>query len=208
MNFCISWAGTLSHYPLTTLILSIMENLDDELRENASLLRDLKMQDDGFRMPDGYFDELENQVFGRLDALGARRAAPLKAKPGGQLLHRLLQPRILMAMAAGLALITAAVWFFKPRPAVDQTSALAQVQMPDLSEEDIETYVIENVQEFDTDQLASLPVTESAEQLPDTQPAHPGQHRSKRQQALDDLYPEDLDNLLHDLSDEDLEKLL
>ena len=187
-----------------------MENPDDELREQAPLLHELKAQGDGFRMPDGYFDELEGKIFSRLDMMEARRPA-LSAwgiQRGGQWFHRLLQPRVLTALAAGLALIAAAIWFFKPQPLQEQEAALAQVSMPELSEEDIETYVFENVHEFDTEQLASLPANESVDQLPEPPAEKPGQNRSKRQQALDDLHPEDLDNLLNDLSDEDLEKLL
>ncbi len=187
-----------------------MENLDDELREHASLLHDLKAQGDGFRTPDGYFDELDHQIFSRLDTMGARRPArpAWGIQRGHQWLHRLLQPRVLTALAAGLALLAAAVWFFKPQPLHEQTAGLAQVSMPELSEEEVETYVFDNVHDFDTEQLAALPASESTDQLPEPPAANPDQNRSKRQQALDDLHPEDLDNLLNDLSDEDLEQLL
>ncbi|MEO6037824.1 MAG: hypothetical protein ABIQ93_05370 [Saprospiraceae bacterium] len=186
-----------------------MENLDDELRDISPLLRDLKRPGDGLRTPEGYFDDLEDQVFGRLEAMGSRRPAPgWQATRGGQWIHRLLRPRVLTAIAAGLALLVAAFWFFKSRSVLEQSSTLAQVTLPELSEEDIETYVLENVYEFDTEQLAALPPAESADPGIEPPAPNPAQHRSKRQQALDDLHPEDLDNLLNELSDEDLEKLL
>ncbi len=182
-----------------------MENIEDELREISPLLRDLKRQGDGLRTPEGYFDDLDARVMARIDALGARRLAVIK---GGQWFRRLLQPRMLTAIAAGLALIAVAIWFVKPQTISDQPAAIAQVNMPDLSEEDIETYVLENVHEFEPDQLAALPPVESADPGPETAPPNPAQHRSKRQQTLDNLQPEDLDNLLNELSDEELEQLL
>ena len=183
-----------------------MEHLDDELRENAPWLRDMKRQGDGLRTPEGYFDDLEAQVFARLDTLGARRQAPMQAVPGGYWARR-LNLRVLAALAAGLALAAAAFWFFKA-PSVAVQPALAEVRMPDLSEEDIETYVLENVQEFDAEQLAALPAVAATDQIPERVAPNPAQYRSKRQQALDDLHPEDLDHLLDELSAEELESLL
>ena len=186
-----------------------MENTDDELRKISPFLRDLKARGDGFTAPPGYFDALENQVFDRLEQLEPRQ--PLtgwQTTLGGRLRHWLLQTRTLTALAAGLALIAAAVWFFKPKVVVEQQSALAQVSMPELSEAEIESYVLENVREFDTEQLAALPPVVVVDHTPEIAPTNPAPHRTKRQQALDNLHPEDLENLLNDLSDEDLEKLL
>ncbi len=183
-----------------------MEYLDDELRENAPWLRDLKRQGDGLRRPEGYFDDLEAQVFTRLDTMGARRTAPMQTVPGGHWARR-RRLRVLSALAAGIALAAAAFWFFKA-PSVAGQPAIAEVQLPDLSEEDIETYVLENVQEFDAAQLAALPAIAVTDQGPERAAPDPAAHRSKRQQALDDLDPEDLDHLLDELSNEDLESLL
>ena len=185
-----------------------MEHLDDELREISPLLRDLKRQGDGLRTPEGYFDNLENQVFGRLDTMDARRTPPLHTLAGGHRTRGFLHPRILTAIAAGIALAAAAFWFFKAPSIADQPAALAEVRMPDLSEEDIEMYVLENVQEFEAEQLAALPAVAFTDQAPERVLPDPAQHRSKRQQALDDLDPEDLDHLLDELSDQDLESLL
>ncbi len=208
-----------------------MKNLDDELRDLSPLLRDLKRKGDGLRLPEGYFDHLEAQVFERLDTLGDRQPWIPTEQPIQQpynllgrfltrqpwvmtnpTVHRAVRayirpwPRALPALAAGLALVAAAVWFF--RPVAHQAPLLAQVTMPDLSEDDIETYVLENVHDFDAEQLATLtPVAiddaATEEAVPPKTPP-----RSKRQQALDDLRPEDLDDLLDGLNDEDLEKLL
>jgi len=208
-----------------------MDNLDDELRDLAPLLRDLKRQGEGLRTPDGYFDDLEARVFGRLDAHEPQLfASPPAHQPYnlvGKVVARVSWPvttrlvqramplrrRIipaLTAIAAGLALITAAVWFFRSPAVMQQAPLLAQVTMPELSEHDIESYVLENVHEFEAAELASLPPVEVDDQVApeeETVPKPP-QHRSKRQQALDNLRPEDLDNMLDGLSDEDLEKLL
>lgn len=209
-----------------------MEDLDDELRDLSPLLRDLKRQGDGLRTPEGYFDDLEAQVFGRLDALGDRRPQLFPHQPAhqphnllGKMIARRAWPntnqiivyqtarrwrRSLAALAAGLALVAAAAWFFRAIPVAQPSASLAQATMPDLSEDDIENYVLENVHEFDAEQLAALPSVESDDAASETIPATPNSspQRSKRQQALDDLQPEDLDKLLEELSDEELEKLL
>ncbi len=75
------------------------ENLHDELEEQAPFLRPLKEAGDGLRVPDGYFDQLESEVYRQLDALGARPNPA--AFPSGrretswwQALQRLWQPRL------------------------------------------------------------------------------------------------------------------
>ncbi len=210
-----------------------MENLDDELHDISPLLRGLKRQGDGLSTPEGYFDNMEAQVFGRLGALVDHQPWSTNSKVPHQphnllgklivrqpwlltspTVHRSIRlsirlwPRALTTLAAGLALMGAAVWFFHAASAAHQSPLLAQVTMPDLSEDEIETYVLENVHEFDTEQLAALPSVEADDITPEVTTPKPSPYRSKRQQALDDLRPEDLDNLLDGLSDEDLEKLL
>ncbi|MCY7329943.1 MAG: hypothetical protein LH618_15420 [Saprospiraceae bacterium] len=208
-----------------------MDNLDDELRDLSPLLRDLKRQGEGLRTPDGYFDDLEARVFGRLDVhepqifasqpayqpynLVGKVVARVSWPVATRLVQRAMPLRrrivpALTAMAAGLALITAAVWFFRSPAVVQLAPMLAQVTMPELSEDDIESYVLENVHEFDAAELATLPPVEVDDEVAPEEKTAPKtpQHRSKRQQALDDLRPEDLDNVLDGLSDEDLEKLL
>ncbi len=212
---------------LITLLFKIMKNLDDELRDLSPLLRDLKRQDDGLRAPEGYFDDFEAQMSGKLAAIGGGKPWPEQQtiQPYnlvGKVVARLtwsrttelvqrttkLRRQALPALAAGLALVAAAVWFFRSPSIVHQAPMLAQVTMPELSEEDIESYVLENVHEFDTEQLASLPAVETSDAAPEPTIAKPSQKRSKRQQALDNLRPEDVNNMLDGLSDEDLEKLL
>ena len=46
------------------------EELDKELQENAPFLKELKQKGDGFKVPKGYFDGLEDAVFARLEASG------------------------------------------------------------------------------------------------------------------------------------------
>ena len=49
------------------------ELLDQELGDLAPFLRDLRGKDDGFRMPERYFESLDEEVFKQIDAIGARR---------------------------------------------------------------------------------------------------------------------------------------
>lgn len=173
--------------------------LQDELKDLSPFLYEQKLKQqepggDGFRLPPGYFDAVEEAVFARLEASGARHV--VLEKRG--IVRGLFQSRVMLAAAAMIVLVLAALWFFRPAPAVAPAAA-------ELSEEDIEAYVLENIRDFDTDQLASLSPVESTA----TEEEHTGSSKPKTDKpSLDDLSPEDVENVLRDMSEEELQELL
>ena len=181
------------------------QDLYDELRDQAPFLAPLKKNGDGLRVPEGYFDKLETDVFRQLDALGARpnpAAFPPNRRDtsGWQALQRLWQPRLAIAFAGVLALALAAWWTFGPAPATPQ---------PDLdtalSAEDMEAYLLDNLLEFEPEQLAlALPAEEWSPVILD----QPGPATPAAGQQEIQISPDELENLLREMSDEELEELL
>jgi hypothetical protein len=105
-----------------------------------------------------------------------------------------------MSIAAAMVLLLSAFWFLKPTTSSDQVNPLAL----ELSADDVEAYVLENIHDFDSEQLAALPDHESlSEQPTQTEPNNP---KKKRPEL--DLKPEDMAPLLDEMSDEELEQLL
>ncbi len=171
------------------------ENIHDELRSLSPLLSSLKEKNDPHRLPDGYFDQLESSVFQRLEAEGLRVSVP-ETKSGWSVW---LSPARLAAAAAAVAVLITAVWWLRPTdtPALTQTDTLEEIT-PEMAE----AYIQENILDFEEDLLtANLDNGESntsEELLPEPKPKN-----SKKPPVEDDL-----DQILDDLTEEELEDLL
>lgn len=184
--------------------------MHDELGEHAPFLNDLRKKEDGLRVPEGYFDGLEADVFRQLDAIGARRkpAAFDKAKEARswwQWLESLWHPRTALAVAGVLAVAIAGWWYFS----ADTTqNAGENLVAATISAEDAEAYLIDNLLEFEPNQIAMiLPEDElppiSLEPVTGTTP----QDATSPKRDLQ-ISTEDLEDLLRDMTDEELEELL
>ena len=175
------------------------ESINDELDKLSPWLRDQKRQDDGFRMPDGYFDAMEQSVFGRLESSGGLRKSVVPAPDNG-LTARLGRKQWMWVAAAAFATVLAAAWFFG-----QPDELAAPVAATDLTEEEIESYVLDNIRDFDAELLADVP----AQPAPAQEPAPANQPRPQQQtDPVDDLSDEEIELLLKDMSDEELENLL
>jgi hypothetical protein len=176
------------------------ELLDNELKGLSPLLRDMKRSDDGFRVPESYFEALEDSVFSRIDESGARREPVLEAKKGG----KFLRPQIMWA-AAALALVLAATWFIHPKHS-EETSTPIAIEQEWAEEAEIEAYVLENIRDFEAEQLAALPANELTRS--DAKPSPVPENKPKETNPIDDLSEEELELLLKEMSEEELESLL
>lgn len=178
-------------------------SVNKELENLSPELNGLKRRDDGFRLPDGYFEGLEDAVFSKIDATGSSRPPAFSTVRGGGLRSWLFRPQAMIAAAALFIIVLTAKWFFIPRPA--PAIAPAPVAAQPLSEEEmIEAYVLENIRDFDVNQLAAYAPED--EQEPVAQPEE-DQH-IKQRRPLDGLSPEEVDMLLKEMSDEELENML
>lgn len=176
------------------------ENLDDELKGIAPFLQSLKKQDDGRKVPPGYFDQFEASLFQKIAETGATRpGTALKTQPKG-LKATFTKPRLLMSVAAAITLLFSAFWFLKPQTAVEATQPIAM----ELSADEVEDYLLDNITDFDSEQLVSLSDADPLSAPKTTiDPSGTKQHKPEL-----DVKPEDMAPLLDEMSDEELEQLL
>ncbi len=171
--------------------------MEDELKNIAPDVFKQLPQKDSFKLPEGYFESFDGRVMDRIEAFGLTQQVPLKIvkRPA----KRVSMGYMLMAAAAVFALVLAAVWFLKPASAEDRTTASIE-----LSDEEIEAYLLENVQYLEVDQLAMIPeATENEYQTPTIQEKPPQQTN-----VPDEITPEDVEHLLNDMTEEELEEIL
>lgn len=174
------------------------KELDDELPQ---FLKDMRAKGDGLQVPEGYFDAMEDAVFARLRASGDLDRPKMQMVKRTGLFAAYIRPRTAMALAAALALVLAAVWFVRQSSTVAQETPIASTE---LTEDDIESYVLDNLHEFDPEQLASLNKEEIVETIEETPPNTPKQKNSNPEE----LHPDDLDQILDEMTDEELEQIL
>lgn len=170
-----------------------MSNTSNEL---PSWLRDLNKKGDGLEVPDGYFDNLERSILEKTAGISrgshGETTMVVVAGPTRRLWYR--RAPVWAAAAAMAGAIAMAWWLMRP---AGTTNPL------DLSDEDLHAYILENAQEFELEQLASI----SPEHLPE-EPAKTGAPAVEDAPVQDEIHPEDLEHLLNDLSDEELEDIL
>ena len=167
--------------------------------DTPPFLQDLHVKGTGFSLPEGYFDDLESSVMARLEAAGDLKRPLLLVTKRPGLFASLIRPPMLWASAAALVLLLAAVWLIRtPSAPVNQTGLAAG----ELTEEDIEQYLLDNATQFEPVQLAALS-KEAVTVAPDTPvKGKPIQHTPL------ELRPEDLNYILDEMTDEELEQIL
>jgi|688.fasta_scaffold462263_2 hypothetical protein len=169
--------------------------------EIPDFLKDLKAKKDGFNLPEGYFNDMEDAVFARLKSGGDLDRPVVNVRRGGKMWASFIRPKAAMVYAAALALVLAAVWFVR-----QSTQELSQAPMAavEFSEEELETYLLENALEFEPEQLASIE-PDKVPEFTDEQPTDQN-NTSKRKQP--EIHPDDLEEILDEMTDEELEQIL
>jgi hypothetical protein len=174
------------------------EPISDEI---PAFLQEMKGKADGYKIPEGYFDAMESSVFARLEASGGRTKPVLTVTKRPGMFAAFIRPKAAMAYAAALALILTSVWFVRQNIVVEGQAQVASVV---LTEEDLEFYLLENASEFEPKQLASLSVTEKT-----TWDETPANEATKGKAPVpQEIQPDDLDDILDEMTDEELEAIL
>lgn len=172
-----------------------MENKDEirkELEELSPFLSKMKKEKEGFEVPANYFKQLPDLI---MDRIQEEEAPSYSTAPTtnwlDQIIERiqlLLQPQYAMALASVAILIVASIFFFGQNDDLANATTLAEV-----SDDEISSYVMNNVEEFEMDLLMEVMDEEVLEE------------ELENESSGDDNY---LDDIIDDLSDEELEELM
>lgn len=140
------------------------EKIKQELEEIAPFLAKIKAQDqdNGFRVPPDYFKQLTANVLEKVEQEAADHSSK-STYPwtwGQALWNAFWRPQLAYAFATIACLLCIGLWLFKP---VETQPDLA------FNKEELEAYVIANINDFDTDLLmeayseASMDALDAAE---------------------------------------------
>ena len=173
------------------------ENINDELKALSESLHALRQQEDGMQVPKDYFSSFEDRIFQQLEADGHRREVET---PTFSFWKVFTQPKILMAAAACFALV-ASVWWWQSAPSAG--SELVVQETTAQPSDDIDAYIEENIMDFDPEMLAEL----ESEDLSDSNPAASPSEMSDGQINKKD-HSESIENILEEMSEEELEEIL
>ena len=118
------------------------QNIQEELQELSPLLAKMQQSEDGFNVPDNYFDYLSASVLEqvKLEPTPIQKKEIAPSKPWYSFFWN---PQFATGFA-GIALLLAIAFFFR-NPSNDTT------QVALISIDEMESYIADNLDEFDTD---------------------------------------------------------
>jgi hypothetical protein len=167
----------------------------DDLPEQ---LRQLKGQPEGLSTPDGYFDQFNDRLIERLRDEGDLKAAVPSLKKTWVNVGR-----ISAAAAAVAALLVAGWWWYRPEtPATTPDNSVAVIEAAELTPEIAAAYISDNIDDFEEELLAAINVEE---QVPASTKKNMDTKKTLPKKAVDN---EELDQILDDLTEEELEEIL
>jgi hypothetical protein len=172
------------------------EDIYNELKDLSPWLSDLKSKGNPQRVPEGYFDQLEHSVFQRLEQEGLR----VELAPERSIWTVWLTPARLTAAAAAITLLMGAIWWMQPKSQDD-----IMVQTPPTTEEEFtpemaEDYIQSNIFDFEEELLANELANDGAL---DENIAPDNKSQNKATKDMNEL-----EDIMNDLTDEELEDLL
>lgn len=198
------------------------DNLHKELAELSPLLNDLRKKKEGFKVPDGYFEQLQVNVLTQLqeekppivvsNPISVNAKHPSLWEQFLMQLEWLIRPRYAVAFGSVALLIAASWYLFKSNDTInDNCTTLACV-----SDTEIEQYIEENIEDFETEQLwqsSEDAIAEVTAKTSKTEQEKNTQNPTKKyhlKEANDEELDEMLDEMIQngELSEEELEDIL
>jgi len=164
------------------------KEIQEELESLAPSFSKMK-KEEGFQVPENYFNNLPDQILEELDLNKEEVSVGEQSSwwtPIAESLMMLFQPRMAIAFAT-LLLLVASVFYFKNQ---DSNEAL---QFAELTSIEAETYVLENIDEFEDELLYDLVLQTESLTIEDTE-----------NQELNNY----LEEIIDEIDDETLEELL
>ncbi|NUN99490.1 MAG: hypothetical protein HUU01_02610 [Saprospiraceae bacterium] len=174
------------------------DDLKKELEELSPLLSKLKAQDNPFKAPEGYFSSLPDELMARLRHAEQPLPAPVQSGWSTRLLEfleSLIQPRLVVGFATIALLIVAGVLWLRQESGNEVSEQLALFS--DLSAEEVNAYVTENIDAFEEEELM-VAVEESGIEVENSLPAI-----DLDAQAIEEY----MEDAIHEMDEEDLESL-
>ncbi|MBI5914069.1 MAG: hypothetical protein HY842_01730 [Bacteroidetes bacterium] len=176
----------------------------DELREElegSPFLQKMKDKGEGFKVPANYFKNLPDEVWKQVKPAAPPQESWLdKAELFLLFLQNLWRPRYVLAVATIAAVAVAAVCFFAEKTPGNESQPIAAVRLADISDEELQAYVSDNIGDFDR---ALFTENDLAEQEVEPHPQQPAPAKPNLEEM--EKY---LDEVIDEIDVEDLEKLL
>lgn len=173
----------------------------DELREElegSPFLQKMKSKGEGFKVPANYFKNLPDEVWKQVKPVAPPKESWLDRVE--LFLQNLWQPRYALALAAVAAVVVAAVCFFKEKTPESASQPIAAVRLEDISDEELNAYVSNNIGDFDRTLFTENDLAEQ-EAEPQPQPPDPAKPNLEEMEEY-------LDEVIDEIDVEDLEELL
>ncbi len=192
------------------------ENIHNELEDLSPLLsRHKKGKKKEVSLPANYFNSFEDRLMARIEEeealIGTTQKQEQKKEQRGWFWAWFSMRKL--AGFASIALLIGVAIFFWPKPAVEEATPLL---LADLSLEETRGYVLDNIEDFSTEQIVAVieePIIEAIqeevkimeEEVVDIMPVEAKEEKEEKaaiDKALEKINAEDL---LDELSEEDLE---
>ena len=127
------------------------DNLKDELQEIAPFLNNLKSEKSGFEVPKHYFHNLQIEVLNQLEI--EKKATKNKPAPSGlnNFFDRLFHSKPIWALSS-VAVLVLVFYFFSNKPP-SKTLSFSEVSLEEISTEALDNYLIDHIEELDSDLL-------------------------------------------------------
>lgn len=177
---------------------------DEQTPITVDLATELEVAKSAFKLPENYFENLPDRVFEKLT--DAEKAVISTQKQSKTIEIRskwaVLRPqKWAVAAAAAVGLVAVSLLFFGDKIGLAATCETSLCLAQNLTDEDVQAYILENLNEFEAAQLAD------DESLADVEPIVPTKKHEQIDLDADEIESE-LNEMLDDLSEEDLENVL
>lgn len=137
-----------------------------ELEEIAPLLADIKKDKNGFRVPEHYFTQLQDDVLQRVNLVhGEAASAPSflqkMLRDSVLTIHWLLQPRYVLRLAGFGLVLALGIYVFFPKSATSEKEYLANITQVEVTE-----YVHQHIDEFELEDMLEVSEIDASSLLP------------------------------------------
>jgi hypothetical protein len=170
--------------------------MQEPFDELPDVLKKIKSSSEGLRTPDGYFEQFNDRMMDRLHQEGL-----MTDRTSGVRWRTWVNIKSMSAAAAVTALLVAGWWWWQ-QPTPSAVAPLAQVEPVELTPDIAAEYIQANLEDFDEELLAVIGEMDEDVSPAEPEPPNPAPKKSKK------IESEELDQLLDDLTEEEIEEML